>query len=189
MLDSRDSHYYCIIYAEVNKTEMVCFCPLAIDELPLVRSLDAPPHDDNVEFSLRNRWDVRSFWGDSELLLTNDAGLPSSIFLRREDLEDAQGLIESDVRTRDYRLIMQARRLAVFNPLFSGVLAKGVDSEIACAVFHRVPVHIYEDPSHDPNGRAQELFRREPGSLGTRPGEEYITFHRSVEEVLEELAR
>lgn len=175
---------------ERDKGSVVCFCPLAIDELPLsqtLKELDGGAVD--VQFSLKLRWDVRTFWGADETLLTNDAGLPESIPLRREQVEESVGLLRSDVGTRDYRLVAQATKLAVFNPWFQGHQASGVDNEIACAIIRSIPVHVYQDPTHDPDDLAKHTLKGTPGSLGNRPRTDYITFHNSVEELLAKLVR
>jgi hypothetical protein len=159
----------------------VCFCPLTIDELPLTSllSTDLPPSE-TVEFRAELRWNVRDFYGRDEILLSDDTSFPSPLLLRREQVVDVQGMIPADVRTRDYRLVMQSQRLVVFNPFFGGKLSRGVDSEIRCATALAIPVEIYQDPNHDPDNLAKSTFKRSAGALGGAPGQEYITFHESL---------
>jgi len=107
--------------------------------------------------------------------------------LVREQVESIRGMISTDVPTRDYRLVMQSHCVAVFNPWFDGKQSSGVDNEIACALFFKRPVHIYQDKKHDPKGEAIQHLKRSAGSLGSRPGDEYIVIHNSPEELLEAL--
>lgn len=151
---------------ERQNQELVCFCPLAIDELPLTGILDRSAETDEfVEMNLGQRWNVRDFWeGDS--LLSDGAPIPGSSFdLVRIQVKDALGLIKTDVSTRDFRMVVQSNRVAVFNPVFEGKLAQGVAFEIDYALMNRIPVYIYQNPGHDRYGEAKRLWSPREGSI------------------------
>lgn len=137
---------------------MVCFCPLSIDELPLQGLIGGAGRSELVTMRLEQRWNVRDFWTD-EALLADETSVPESIQLVREQVEDAIGLIKTDVSVRDFRLVAQSTKLAVFNPVFHGALAQGVASEIDYALTNQKTVHIYQDPELDP---AHEADRWKP---------------------------
>jgi len=172
---------------ERRNPSVCCFCPLMIDELPLIKTAADKGNGEFVDFDLAARWNVRSFWGPDEKLLVDDASLPAQLHLPRQFVRDVAGMIPADVQTRDYRLVMQARQLAVFNPRFNGNESRGVDSEIACATSQTIPVHIFQDPAHDPNGVIRARFKRPAGALGGALGQEYITFHESLDSLFESL--
>lgn len=158
--------------------QVACFCPLAIDELPL-STIAERPKKGTATFPLYRRWNVRDFWQDDELLC-NDATLPDKISLDSRQVANAFGMITTDVALRDYRLVMQSRRLAIFNPWFDGKKSGGVDNEIACAMDSRIPMHIFQDKRHDQTGQARAELRPRESSLGQRPGHQYVTFHNSL---------
>ncbi|MBI4487496.1 MAG: hypothetical protein HY694_00290 [Deltaproteobacteria bacterium] len=164
---------------EKDSEATVCFCPLTIDELPLTV---LKGKKGTVQLQRSHRWDVTAFYG-SEPLLTDPHFLPESMSLPHNQVKDATAMITSDVATRDYRLVLQSNRLAVFNPWFNGKQSKGVDNEVDCALQHHIPVHIFQDIRHDPQNRAQEYYQRSAGSLGYRESQRYITLHNTVEEL------
>ena len=173
---------------ERSHPQFTFLCPLAIDELPLEGTFKASSKTrKHVKFHLTRRWNVRDFYGHDEKLLCDDSQTPKYINLEREHLEKAIASIRPDVMCRDYRLVLQSRRLVVFNPWFEGEETKGVRNEITCALFHNIPVRIYQDPSHDPSGQAESELRPKPGILGGKPGAQRIRFHKSVEELLDGL--
>lgn len=163
-------------------------CPLSIDELPLARLLrdDSTPGD--VTFDMgAHRWNVREFWPEPEILLTEES--PQKLTLRREQIEEALGLIRVDVKLRDYRLVMQSKRIAVLNPWFNGEDSRGVRNEIACALLHRIPVHIYQDPNHGSPAEVERVLTSggPVGALGPSPYGDYVVFHDSLNDLLRAL--
>jgi adenylate kinase len=168
---------------EVERSDLntVFFCPLTIDELPLIATLDQHHTDqDTIEFHMNERWDIEEFYG-AEILLTNPDSIPEILKLPRQYVQDAVPFIRTDVATRDYRLVLQSRSLIVFNPWFQGEQSRGVDSEIDCALHHGIPVHIFQDSLHDPEGVARKTLKGgESGALGGRPTDDYINFYNRV---------
>ena len=160
------------------------FCPLAIDELPLIHTSELGHEEGPVEFDTTERWNVEDFFSDRLDIQLAD---PSTavLHLPREEVSNAAGMIRADVGRRDYRLVEQADVLLVYNPVFRGAVSKGVQNEIRYANDLRVPVHIYQAPEHDPEGRAREIYPSEPGVLGDYPYSQYFAFKDSVDALLE----
>jgi hypothetical protein len=172
---------------EEKNPGFVFFCPLTIDELPLLKLLKGSEGSEMVEFNTANRWDVRRFWGE-EMLLTSGSDAPMSLQLSRDDVDRSEGLIRADVATRDYRLVMQSDSLVVFNPWYAGKETRGVGSEIRCALFHNIPVKICQDEkAHDPNGQAKKQLKKQAGSIGAPRGSEYIQFYDTTTELFKSL--
>jgi len=97
-------------------------------------------------------------------------------------------LVTTDVRTRDYRLIMQSTQVAVFNPWFNGEMSTGIDNEIDCALRQDVPVHIYQDPDHDRPGKVKG-FKKSAGPLGEKLTHHYVMVHNSLNDLLNEIVK
>lgn len=171
---------------EQKNPGFVFFCPLTIDELPLLKLLKGSRRKKMVEFHTANRWDVRRFWRD-ETLLTSRPDPPINLQLKREDVDLAEGLIRADVATRDYRLVMQSDSVVVFNPWYAGKETGGVGNEIRCALLHTKPVRIYQDKAHDPKGQARKQLKKKAGSMGAPPGTEYIQFYETTEDLFKSL--
>ena len=170
---------------ESKNPQVVCFCPLTIDEYPLLR---ASKKGGFKVLQLKSRWDVREFY--EEELLFNNADLPTKIEIPSGEVEDAAGFIKADVSSRDYRLVLQSKRLAILNPWFEfedkqgkikGELTGGVRNEIRLATKNCIPCHIYQNPLRDKRGKAKEMLDPRPGSLGWDPSSVYITFHETID--------
>ena len=168
---------------EKDNAGFVCFNPLTIDELPMLGLLKGSTKKKLVEFSSAKRWNVRKFLGN-ETLLTLDSDTPPTFELKRDELDRADGLIRADVATRDYRLVMQSDFLVVFNPWYDGRETGGVGNEIRCALFHRIPVKIYQDKEHDRSGQARKQLKKAPGSLGAPTESTYIQFYETTDDLL-----
>lgn len=167
---------------------VIAFSPLSIDELPLLAVAESSIPQDPVVFEVRHRWDVRQYYGTEEILLTDTPADPVSV--PRAEIDDAAGLIRGDVARRDYRLVKQASRLVVYCPVFNGQLSTGVENEIVYGIRLSTPIHVYQDPAHDPRGIAvKHYLGQRLGALGMRPGAEYIKFHGSIKEALEAAAQ
>lgn len=176
---------------EEKHQNVICFCPVAVDELPLVHMLKGiKDTTTEIHFKREQRWSVRSFWSN-EILLNDGHGTPKVISLPRKQVEDAAGLIKADVPLRDYRLIAQSKRLAVFNPWFNDLESKGVRNEIDKAKSSSIPVHIHQNPKHDTQNQAKNAFtvEHEVGALGDVPYSEYIVFHKSVKDLFSHLLK
>ena len=120
----------------------------------------------------------------SETLLMDERAIPDQVTVPAGQLADAKGLVTADVATRDYRLVLQSKQLIVYNPYFNGTLSKGAYGEIQCAILHRIPVHILQEPAHDPNQEASSL-KGDAGALGgVVPGHQFITLHSSLDQLL-----
>lgn len=193
---------------EKKNQHVVMFSPLAIDELPLAgRSANlAPPANRGAQavstevdaeertsptmtFSPQGeRWEVRDYLESDDLILTEETN-PDSIEIPIAQVQQAEGMIRHDVRVRDYRLVRQARKLVVFNPLFNGRLSSGVQNEVDHAVAQKRPVHVFQDPRHDPDRRTEALLKGSSGALGGRPGRQRVLFHDTIDEALESACR
>lgn len=178
---------------EVNNPKSVCFCPLTIDELPLNKEMKkfmeqgAEKQATTMTFDSKNMWDTTPFWGD-EPLLSARSGIPASISLEIEDVKAAMGVLQADVRLRDYRLVQQSNKLAVFNPYFREELARGVRNELAMAGKMDLMCEIYQDQKHDSSKKANETFGPgEGGALGGNPANEGNRFHDSLEKLFKSL--
>ncbi|MDA8224238.1 MAG: hypothetical protein M0Z35_21590 [Desulfitobacterium hafniense] len=173
---------------ELKHQKVTCFCPLTIDELPLILTSEDRGNEEEehkIEFSFeKNRWNVRDFWGD-EILLCNDC--PSVISIPAKQIKESSGFIKSDVGLRDYRLVRQAKYLVVFNPWFQNQETAGVRNEISMATLRGTPVYIYQDPRHDSEGNAKKSLMPRPGSLGGDPRARGITFYDSIEKALQQI--
>jgi len=170
---------------ERSHQRVVNFCPLSIDELPMlnVARLDL---DESALVPFRpgeQRWNVTSYYGAAETLMAED--LPEEIPLVNGQVIECIGMVGGDVAVRDYRLVAQCRRLVVFNPVFNGRLSSGVDNEIRYAMNLRKPIHIFQDPKHDPDDLARQHLIGAVGALGSRPLSNRINFHPSVQAALE----
>lgn len=176
-------------FEKIN-SRVVGFCPLTIDEKPLEKLLeDLPnPAPTDVPFSMTNRWQVSDFWG-KEILLNSGIKQPDEVSLRVHELRDVVGMINADVRKRDYRLVEQAERLVVFNPLYEGKEPRGVSAEIACAAMRHIPVFIYQDPNHDPLNIARARFATDGGALGRPITQQLTTFVDTLDELLENIVK
>jgi len=177
---------------EHKTPNLVCLCPLTIDEYPLLRALESPQkQQDKVVFPLGMRWNVREFWKD-EILLFDEAKTPGEIVLEEEEVRAAAGMIVADVGLRDYQLVRQSRRLAVLNPWYrtkgadNAEPSSGVLSEIMVAgeATPRVPVAIFQDEERHDNGKkARTTLLGHRGSLGRDPRENWIHFNDNPDEV------
>lgn len=179
-----------------------CFCPLTIDELPLQRLLgdfkesEADPKREpikmNVHELLSRRWNVRDFWGE-ETLLCDDEYFQDAVFedivLKPEKIEDVLGLIRTDVGYRDFRLVIQSQRLAIFNPRFRDgeEISRGVEAEWECAKQHAIPCHVYQDEKYDKEHLTKARIEGREGALGHNPRQEFGKVHPDLETLFNRL--
>lgn len=177
---------------ERGRPDVICLCPLAVDELPLldfdpqqVYKQDVEGEDEPVRYvdfdPGARRWDVRSFWPDDVLL----SPPPTSIVtVPVGQIEAADGGIRDDVAVRDYRLLAQSRALAVFNPQYDGARPRGVRDEIEQAQTTARPVLIYQDPKYDPEGTVRAEYQTR-GSMGESRRRRFSRVSSDAGEMLE----
>lgn len=164
-------------------------CPLGIDEIPFVKLLHGiKDNEQQVVFNREQlRWNLGDFWPIGERL--SEPAEPYCAF-DVEQIEVAQGSIFTDVTWRDYRLVEQADRLAVFNPVFNdaGKLSRGVKNEIDFATPHGLPVYIFQDSVHDSKGAFDNwLDAQSGGTMGTHPGATRIIRKDSIDDIFDAL--
>ena len=171
--------------------------PLAIDELPLLKCLEdedtksaIKEGDKKVEtvlFDLSRTWDLTEFW-DTEHCLSK--GPPESKFRKpflKEELENAAGLIRTDVGWRDFRLVMQADVLVAFSPVMArDKLSRGVEAEILEAISQSKHVYIYQNPKFDPQKKFLDWLG-DPGTMSENIKQQWIMPVDSLEELIERL--
>lgn len=178
-------------------------CPLAIDEIPFINALPVPapaaegdqeqgrqrqaqPEGEIAFDRAAARWDLGRFWPEADRL-----SLPAAepqIKFPGTQLRDASGSILTDVTFRDYRMVQQVERLAVFNPVFNNrpEMAGSVGQEIDFAVAQGRPVYVYQDPKHDSQGVMNQFFGRLTDStMAPAPSRNLIVRKNSVQELLD----
>lgn len=172
------------------------FCPLTIDEYPLLNSTTERGRDEDGNeidisiFNISNRWNVRNFYGE-ELLLMDDQTLPETINIPLEQVKDVAGMIRTDVGLRDYRLILQSNFLAVYNPIFIRPdgkvrISRGIHNEIRYATYYNKPLYVYQTPSYDPEHKLEhDLTFQAPSVGGGVQGSDYISIYHDLDEWLE----
>ena len=148
-----------------KESDIAFICPLAIDELPLIKM---PQLDDagltEVTFNRSLRWNLSSIWPEEKCI--GDPTVITKPFPKNQIL-DARGNINSDVSWRDYRLVEQSKCLAVFNPIFNNKdrPARSVQNEINSVYSMeggRV-AYIYQDPAHDNNNNYDKYYCKTTG--------------------------
>ena len=176
--------------AELERTHknVVSFCPLAIDELPLtvestveIKQI-AGKDVEHVRFRPSSRrWSVSDLWGNDILLGTV---IDETMSIPKKQVVECTGAIENEVGVRDYRLLSQSQSLAVFNPVFDGRRPRGVAAEMWRAVSSHRIVHIYQDASNDPDGTIAAQYNQAPGTMGTPDNLRFSTLYPTVDEML-----
>jgi len=177
--------------------DIVFVNPLAIDELQLLPALKDPAAKaeaedglnkvEGVTFDLSRRWDMSSFWPVEDGLSSGPLPEKDQRPLIRQQVEEAAGLIRTDVGWRDFRLVMQADALAVFNPVMArDRLSRGVEAEMLAATAEAKPVYVFQDPELDPNKKLLEWIGK-PGSMSVDQKQQWIVQVVSVEEMLDRL--
>ncbi len=187
-----------IIYKyQMECAETVFINPLAIDELPLLSSLkdksatvivkEQDKEIDDIKFDLAQAWDLNKFW---DIKCSLSSGLPEDDPRKpfiKEEIENAAGLILTDVSWRDFRLVMQADVLVAFSPVMArDRLSRGVEAEILAAISESKPVYIYQDPQLDPEKKFIEWLG-EPGTMSENIKQQWITTVDSLDELIERI--
>jgi len=178
---------------QLADTDLAFICPLAIDELPLTKSL--PPigehenEDTTFAFDRDNlRWDLSSFWAPEERLTL--PAKPHGDF-RLLQARIAAGSIKTDVGWRDFRLAEQADKLAVFNPIFPDrdTATGGVANEVTFATACGRPIYVYQDTELDPDNRCDKVWLAGygQGTMGKSPSGQLITRKATIEELFKAL--
>jgi hypothetical protein len=187
-----------------RENDFTFFCPLTIDEYPLLFALDNADKFTRqnqygnevtyMKFSTGDRWNVRSFYGEDTILLTDDENEPNYIDIPIDEVEAVDSFIRSDVGTRDYKLVSQSDLLNAYNPVVENldgkhVLSGGVKNEIRYALNRakrKPPVHVYQNKDHDPNDILRDYYYGQT-STGSQIGSNRIIIHHSLKEHLENL--
>lgn len=170
---------------EEQNGDLVFFCPLAIDELPLLNQASRPSREgeEAVFDAASQTWNVRDFLGEETPLLVSDSlhSVTEPVRLPVDEIRNAEQYLRGDVGRRDYRLVKQSRRLLAFNPYYSNRLSSGADNEIRYAGDLRIPVVVFQDQNQDGDNRAEHHLRGSGGALGDRPGSEYVQIVRDLD--------
>ncbi len=186
------------VYDEQRTSPSTVFVnPLSIDELQLseafadkdaqVVTKDGDDDVQGVHFDLARRWSLDNLWIQDELLSPGPILEKHRIPLMRQQLDDALGLMRTDVGWRDFRLVMQADALAVFCPVMArGRLSRGVLAEIRAACAQGKPSYVFQDPNFDPDGKFLEWLGT-PGTMGADVAQQLITRVDSLDEMMERL--
>lgn len=186
---------------ESHNKNLAFFCPLTIDEYPIVKAVERANGEDrvgdNLKFNTKSRWDVRRFYSefvgddDKEILLTDDSDIPEQILIPEEQIEQAKGFIVDDVAVRDYRLVRQSDYLAVFNPVLNGEdeISGGVYNEIELALSEVIPIHVLQDQKHDPKKIFEREFKKSSPSLGRSPSHDLIVLHSDLKKLLKAVSQ
>ncbi len=169
---------------EEAHNNFACFCPLCIDELPLI--MKGEESDEGWTFDLTYRWEVRDFYSE-EILLGDFHTIPGILeFPDKKKIRYVEGLIRTDVGWRDHRLVKQSKHLVVFNPVYLGHLSGGVDSEIDGNIMKRKHCFVYQNPEHDPQGLVKSRWVKEDPSIPS-PGMRYVTIYDNLNELFQAL--
>jgi hypothetical protein len=184
---------------QAKNPNLVCVCPLAIDELPLLAALDRPENKTEVRDAHVSlpaikfdrdalRWDLTSVWSPAGMLCPGPPAAAERAPIPEEQLKAASGMIHSDVGWRDYRLVSQSAYLAAFNPKFRnrGDLSRSVHEEIRFAT-SICPVFVYQDPEHDPDGVVKTQFPQESGTMPRGPQTCMVELKESVEHMFDDI--
>ena len=203
LITELNSYFEKISEFEARHPNVAFFCPLCIDELPLVdneltyQELKKERPGEAVEvvtvcdFQTSLRWAVTDFYKDTTLL-TDAHRVPPEIAIPKEQIDLAEGFIRGDVATRDYRLVGQSDFLAVLNPIVPcpgepDRIASGVRNEIHMAMHEGKPIHVYQNPKHDPTGVFRKLYDDPSSSMGGNPpGWGNVRMHDSVDALLKQ---
>lgn len=174
--------------ADSLATDAVFFYPLTIDELPL-RKLVTDENDGggtSITFERNITWNLRDFFDDRKLICDYDS-LPQELELDKDNLSLISGMLKSDVRFRDLRLVSQSRRLLVLCPWYHDRRPRGVRDEIDYATKNGNVVHIWQDPKHDSNGECKSTYIKDSGgTFGAVRDLVYVhdTIEKAIERVL-----
>jgi len=183
------------VYAyQVAHADIVFVNPLAIDELEILPALNdssarAPAKDgsrevEGITFDLKRRWNLSAFWPSDDSLSPGPLAPNERRPLIRTQVEEAAGLIRTGVGWRDFRLVMQADALAVFNPvMWRDRLSRGVEAEMLAAIAEGKPVYVYQDPELDPDRKMLEWIGS-PGTMAADQKQQWVVEVGSIEEML-----
>lgn len=181
--------------------EVVFISPIAIDELPFSKIVngvmegektqESGVRDEFREKAFRRddlRWPTSEYWKEDAVLCP---GRPEPTLVPVRQVADAAGMIRTDVVWRDYRLVLQADSLAVFNPVMNnrGALSGGVQNELEFASLTDKRIYAYQDEEEDKGkddeqGFFKKEFIREDSSMGASPMTSNIELCESVQELL-----
>lgn len=187
---------------EVDHPDFIFFCPLTIDEYPLLKAAKVSKKDKNKtfyfrEFKMENRWNVRKFYGKVDLLI-DESDLPEKIIIPDEEVEHVAGMIKTDVGIRDYRMVSQSSKgMVVLNPVSKGVdeeyaFSEGVNNEIeyALRLNRERPIYLYQNPKQDPRGLARSKSETGSKNVGDLTHKlEYVISFSNLRDLQNEMLR
>ncbi len=185
--------------AQRSSPQCVFVNPLSIDELQMEQAFSAEDcqttiteGDEQVQavrFNLSERWSLDQLWEQDDCLSPGPIREQDRKPLPKSQLEDALGLIRTDVGWRDFRLVMQADALAVFSPVMArDRLSRGVKAEIRAASAQATPVYVYQDPDLDPNEKFLEWLGT-AGIMKVDVPQQWVTRVDSLDELFQRLRR
>lgn len=175
---------------------VVFISPIAIDELPFSRIATESAEGKNTQESGVGdeieetcfpredlRWPTAKYWKEDSVLCP---GRPEPTPVPIRQVADAAGMIRTDVGWRDYRLVLQADSLAVFNPVMNNRdrLSGGVQNEIEFATLTDKRIYAYQEKEEDQNDFFRKEFLREESSMGDSPLTSNIELCQSVPDLL-----
>lgn len=168
-----------------ERPDRVVLCPLGIDELPLA-NLVAKCGEEAMNFDPDvRRWNLDTVWRPQERI--SPTSVPASIRtgFPLKQIEDARGMINTDVGWRDYRLVETANFLAVFNPRYRGAadIARSVRREIDYGTGKGIPAHVYQNPEYDFERFTDRVLFSEPGTMQASPQELRVLRHTSIQDI------
>lgn len=185
-----------------QKLDVVFVSPLAIDERPLCDILaddkrcqelatdivdqETGKKSEGIRFPRdESRWPTDDYWNDTQVLCSGRPDDDTPLLLRQ--VEDVAGMIRTDVAWRDYRLVLQADALAVFNPVMNntGRVSGGVQNEIEFASLTDREIYAFQDESEDRKEYFKKDFLRGKTSMGDSPITKGIKVCSSVQALLE----
>ena len=121
------------------------FDPVAIDELAMKNALDESISKDKdtdmVTISNNHRWPF-----EIPETLAEDVHWP--ITIPRNQIEEIIPDVNNQIASRDFTLVDSSLFLAVYRPIFNGILSRGVDAEIKRAINHFKKVIVF-NPKDD----------------------------------------
>ena len=161
-----------------------CFIsPLAIDELPIV-SKSKNCNTEMIEFSCNSdRWSLNELWGDDQLpiLPANTENLRFPV----DQIGTAAGAMQTDVRWRDRRLVLQSNSLTIVCPKLPNEdrITRGVKDEITTAIMMGIICNVWQNPEWDRDDFVgKEIF--DAGSMGIGQTQETVQRFGSLEDVI-----
>lgn len=180
---------------QLREPTIIFFCPLTIDEKPLTMAAQKSNRRKRAKmkwdgrsvnvvlFKRADRWKIPNVEGLTPLRDPND--FPEELRIPEEQVSEVIGSVDTDIRTRDFRLIDQSAGVLGFGPFFHRQPSRGVWAEILYATASLKPSHLYQPPKHVPIPRPGRRQGRSP--FGHEPWTEFRLRHKTIPETLQAL--